>query len=251
MADLWVLVPSRGRPDNVARLVRACALTCQADTKLHFAFDEDDPHLEASVMAAAGHRHTIGPRNHLAGWTNDLAARHLERGDAGALASIGDDMVPVTAGWDRLLLDALPPGGGAAYAASNRRDDVPEHIVISAPLVAAMGRMALFGTHWYIDEGWRDVFGAATGAGCLVFCGDVLIRHLHCNVPGGDKPDRTYHDAAAQFDADLSAYQRWRLFGMRRDIDAVTAVRADSVAGVPGLPRRAAPVGAGAAADPA
>lgn len=246
MADLWVLVPSRGRPDKVDRLVRACALTCTADTRLHFAFDEDDPAREASIRAAAGHRYTVGARNHLAGWTNDLACRHLK--DSAALASVGDDMVPETSGWDRALLDALPPGGGAAYGHSNRRDDIPEHIVISTPLVAGLGRMALFGTHWFIDEAWRDVFSAN---GCLVLVPDVTIRHNHPNVPGGDTPDRTYHDAAVKFDADLAAYQRWRLSGMRRDIAAVARVRADSGAGDHRPPGDPAAVGAVPAADPA
>jgi hypothetical protein len=52
----------------------------------------------------------------------------------------------------------------------------------------------------------------------------VIVKHLHPNVlrqPG----DQTNHDAAARFDSDLAAYQRWRLAGMARDIDTVLAVR--------------------------
>lgn len=235
-ADLVLLVPSRERPGNVERLIRHCALTATAVTRIHFGFDDDDPKLQENLQAAQGHLCSIGPRRNLTGWTNELAAAHLQ--DSGALASIGDDMVPVTHGWDTALLEALPPGGGAAYAHSNRRDDIPEHIVISTRLVAALGtqetpaRFAMSGSgHWYIDEAWRDVYGPS-GAGCLIFLPNVLIRHLHPNVPGGDPADRTYWDAAEEFEQDAAAYRRWRLRpgGMAADIDTVRRARAGSLA---------------------
>ena len=225
MADLYVLVPSRGRPRNVARLVEACADTCTADTRLHFGFDDDDPYLRASIDAAGGHRYVVGPRQGLAWWTNKLAARHVKRGDAGALASIGDDMLPVTPGWDQLLLDRLPPGGGFAYPDDQRRDDIPEAVVISAAIVRALGWMAHPSMHhWFIDNVWADL---GRGAGCLVYCPDVLVQHLHPNVrPDVTRPDGTYHDAAGRYDSDLAAYQRWRLRGMPGDVAAVRRVRA-------------------------
>jgi hypothetical protein len=239
---MWGLVPSRGRPANIARLVRACALTCTANTRLHFAFDDDDPALEKNIAATGGHRYTVGPRNGLAGWTNELAARHVRRRDAGALASIGDDMKPVTHGWDTALLAALPPGGGMSWPDVQRgpehgRDPtVPEAIVISAPIVAALGGMVPRHPggkpvmhHWYIDNVWRDLGRAAD---CIVHCPDVVVRHLHPNVPGGDKPDRTYHDAAECFDSDANAYRRWRLLRLREDAALVRGVREAALAPV-------------------
>lgn len=225
MADLYVLVPSRGRPGSVARLAEACARTCEADTRLHFAFDDDDPALRANIAAAGEHRYTVGPRDGLAGWTNELAARHVKRDDAAALASVGDDMLPVTPGWDRLLLEAMPAGGGFSYPDDQRRDDIPEAVVISMPIVAALGWMCAPGLHhWYIDNVWADL---GRGAGCLAYCPDVLIQHLHPNVrPDVTKPDGTYHDAAQRYDSDLAAYQRWRLRDMPRDIGTVRGVRA-------------------------
>lgn len=224
MADLYVLVPSRGRPASIERLVKACADTCTADTRLHFAFDDDDLALRANIAAAAGHRYTVGPRDGLAGWTNQLAARHVKRGDAVALASIGDDMLPVTPGWDRMLLDALPAGGGFAYPDDQRRDDIPEAVVITTAIVAELGWMCAPGLHhWFIDNVWADLGRAA---GCLAYCPDVLVRHLHPNVCPDTRPDGTYHDAAQRFDSDLAAYQRWRLFRMPRDVAAVRRVRA-------------------------
>jgi len=226
MADLAVLVPSRGRPASVERLVRACALTCAADTVLHFGFDEDDPELEANIAAAAGWPRTVAPRMGLAAWTNRLARKYTAEGlpPPRALASVGDDMRPVTAGWDRMLLDKLPAGGGFCYPDDKRRDDIPEAVVISTPIVEALGWMALPQcAHWFIDNVWADLGRAA---GCLVYCPDVTVEHLHPNVrPDVTRTDQTYHDAAGSFDADLAAYQSWRLRRMRADAAVVRGVR--------------------------
>lgn len=231
MADLWVLVPSRGRPANVERLVRACALTCTADTKLHFAFDDDDEHLNKSIAMTGGHRYTVGPRDSLAGWTNDLAARHIRRGDADALASVGDDMVPKTHGWDTALLGAVQLRGGFAYPEvergleHGRQPGIPEAVVISAAVVRALGGMVPRGpdgrplmSHWFIDNVWRDLADGACGGLAYV---PVVVKHMHPNVPGGDRPDQTYYDAAVRWAADNAAYCRWRVLSMRADIDRV------------------------------
>lgn len=218
MADLWVLVPSRGRPAAVERLGRACALTCTARTRLHFAFDDDDPELAANIAMARKHRYryVTGPRAGLVNWTNDLAARHVKRGDAAALASIGDDMVPVTHGWDTRLLRALGRCG-MSYPDDELRNDVPEAVVMSTAIVAALGWMALPDcAHWYIDDAWRDL---GHGAGCLRWCPEVKIKHL--NHRAGAPVDATYTDAARTFEADGNAYRSWRLRQMPRDIATV------------------------------
>ena len=237
MTDLLVAVPSRGRPASVDRLVRACALTCRADTRLHFAFDDDDPQLEASIAAAAGHPYTTGPRDTLTGWTNKIAAANPA---APAYASLGDDHLPVTDGWDACLLDAVRiTGGGYAYPNDMRRDDIPEAVVISADIVAALGWLSPpFLTHWYQDNVWADLGRAA---GCLTYCRTVIVRHLHPTVTGAPG-DATYGDAAVRFDADLAAYQRWRLTRMTADIALIREAR-----GGQSLPVRYRAAGAAAA----
>lgn len=223
MADLWVLMPSRGRPASVERALRTYALTCRADTRIHFAFDDDDPALDSNMAVAAGQLVEVGKRDGLAGWTNMLARVHVEAGDAAVLGSFGDDHVPVTDGWDVKLLEAIPGGCGFAYPDDQRRVDIPEACVISAPVVAALGWMALPTVkHWCIDNAWRDL---GAGAGRLRFCKDVIVRHLHPNVaPREARGDQTYNDAAEDWDADMVAYQKWRLTRMRQDIATVREV---------------------------
>jgi hypothetical protein len=228
-SDLWVLVPSRGRPASVERLVRSCALTCTADTRLHFAFDDDDPDLAANIEACGHHRYTTGPRDGLTGWTNILAAHHVKQDDARALASLGDDHVPVTHGWDTLLLETIGKqhdGVGMAYPNDRLRTDIPEAVIISAPIVTGLGWMALPGTHhWCIDDAWRDL---GAGAGCLSFCEQVIVEHRHWFKYAPDPTvtyDSTYADAAGQLTADRNAYRRWRLTGMRQAIGRVREIR--------------------------
>ena len=215
MTDLVLLVPSRGRPKNVTRLLEACAATCRAATVVHFGFDNDDPEMLANLAAADGALFSVSQRMGLARWTNYLAAAHVSDG---AVCSIGDDMVPLTDGWDERLLAACGTTG-MAYPNDRRRDDIPECVVMTTDIVAALGWMCPPGLeHWYIDNAWSDL---GRGAGCIAYLPDVVVEHRHPNVPGGDKPDRTYWDASPKMAADMAAYQRWRLKGMREDIGKV------------------------------
>jgi hypothetical protein len=217
VTDLAILVPSRGRPRNIERLVRHCALTCRTDYVIHFGLDDDDDATEASRKAAGGWPCETGPRTGLAPWTNTLAALHM---DAPYLCSVGDDMVPETDGWDEQLVAVIAKmGGGFAYPNNQRFTSTPEACVMDTRIVAALGWMALPGAdHWFIDNTWADLGRDDSGREDLLAClPDVIVRHLHCNVEGGDAPDPTYWDAAKRFEADMRAYQRWRLGGKTPD----------------------------------
>src|SRR5215469_15227372 len=99
VTDLAILVPSRGRPANVARLIEACEKTCRTGWVLSFGFDEDDPHLDANLATYEDRvdcTALVLPRKNLTEWTNELASFWR---DTPYLASLGDDMVPLTDGW--------------------------------------------------------------------------------------------------------------------------------------------------------
>src|SRR5215469_14862633 len=105
--DLLVIVPTRGRPGNLARLLDAVHATRTSHTNVHAAVDDDDPELGAyrdmwDSRAGDGDRLDTGPRDGLIGWTNKIAL--AEAGDYMALASFGDDHLPRTPGWDTALL---------------------------------------------------------------------------------------------------------------------------------------------------
>jgi hypothetical protein len=230
--DLAILVPSRGRPQNVGRLIEACRKTCRASTVLHFGFDEDDPSPNVPAVPSGvifdPVRIDIQPRMGLTAWTNHLASQYVQtlpEHSAPYLASLGDDMVPETDGWDERLITAIEHmGGGFAYPFDGRRSDIPECCVVSTPIVAALGWMALpTSSHWFIDTAWGDLGRPDR----LAYLPDVTVRHLHPNVAGGDPHDQTYEDASPQLGKDLAAYQRWRLMDMPRDRETVRQACSD------------------------
>ena len=113
--DLLIVVPSRGRPSSIARLLDAVHGTAKAQTHVHVAVDDDDPELERykyvmKQAAGEGDKLTVGPRKGLCAWTNEIAVPAAE--EYPYLASLGDDMVPRTPGWDKALIRGIERMGG-------------------------------------------------------------------------------------------------------------------------------------------
>lgn len=213
MSDLLVIVPSRGRPQNIARLIDSIKATCQKKTHLAVMVDDDDPELERYkfVMTHAEDfgELVVGPRKGLTDWTNEIAVKQAE--NYSYLASFGDDHVPVTAGWDRLLIRAIERMGGTgfSYPYDGMRDDIPEAVVMSSDIVKALGWMAMPElSHWYIDNVWADL-GRGIGK----------LRHLRAiKVEHAWKADQTSKDSSEKLAADRDAYYLWRKKRMADDI---------------------------------
>lgn len=226
MANLLVIVPSRGRPRNIARLLDSVHATARLDTHLHVAVDEDDetlPQYEA-VMKTAGGEHDVletGPRKGLCAWTNEIAVRRA--GEYPFLASFGDDHVPRTPGWDRALVAAVQRMGGTgfSYPFDGTRDDVPEAVVMSSDIVAALGWMCLPGlSHWYPDVVWADL---GRGAGCLRHCRAIAVDHRNAVAEG--RADATARDNGKSLEADRDAYYAWRRGRMAADVKTIAGLR--------------------------
>ena len=204
--DLLVVVPSRGRPQNIARLLDAVHATAKMTTHVHVAVDDDDPELGRyryvmKQAAAEGDVLTAGPRKGLAAWTNEIAAGQAARYPF--LASFGDDHVPYTPGWDRALIRGILDMGGTgiAYPWDGTREDIPEAVVMSSDIVTALGWMCLPElSHWYVDNVWADL---GRGAGCLRHLRAVKVEHAW-------KGDQTSRESSETLTADRDAYYAWR-----------------------------------------
>jgi hypothetical protein len=225
--DLLVIVPSRGRPQGVARLLDSVHETSRLATHVHVAVDSDDgklPQYEA-VMAKAGGEHDVletGPRKGLCAWTNEVAVRRA--GEYPFLASLGDDMVPRTPGWDAALVRAITDMGGTGFSHpwTGTREDIPEAVVMSGGIVAALGWMCLPGVaHWYLDDAWRDL---GRGAGCIRHCRAVAVGHLRAEMGLAPK-DATTAESAERLSGDRDAYWAWRHGRMAGDIATVLGLR--------------------------
>lgn len=230
MHELLVIVPSRGRPERLDGMLEVALATSGDGTRFAVALDEDDPALLWYHPPREDPERvtwTTGPRDTLAGWTNELAMRGLDAGYR-AFASFGDDHIPRTPAWDTALLAAIGGMGGTgfAYPDDKRRTDIPEAVVVSADIVRALGWMCEPSLdHFYIDNTWADL---GNGAGCIRFCPDVIVEHMHYITRGGVERDATYAEAEERMGADQQSYERWRAERMTADINTIRALRREA-----------------------
>jgi len=207
MRDLGMLVPSRGRPQNIARLWDAMKGTCAASTSLLVGLDADDPQRDA-YPPGPGYVVQDGLR-YVTAWVNHLALMTL--GSYRFAGHFGDDNVPETPGWDERICQAL---GRQPFAFANDRyprapGSLSCHIFMRADVVRTLG---YFGppeiSHMYVDVAWM--------AWCLA-CGheyldDVMIPHHHYTL--GAAHDDTYARSYARTAADLSAWHAYSRRGL-------------------------------------
>jgi hypothetical protein len=211
--DCLVITPTRERPANAARLMLAVHGTAVMRTRVALAVDDDDPQLAAyerdvRPLLAPGDMMLVAPRGCLSQWTNRVA-----RGwgsEYHFLASLGDDHEPFTLGWDQLLADAildLPGGHGFAYPDDERRDDIPEAVMVSRGIVQALGWFMLPDCrHFYVDNAWSDL-GVALG---ISYVHRAKVPHRHYTTTPGVARDGSYAQAEAWGPADQAAYVAWR-----------------------------------------
>lgn len=244
MRDLLVIVPSRGRPERLHAMIEACLSLSEADTDIAVACDDDDLYDLRQFTGLPGIARVCwhhGPRAGLARWTNRLAALYTGRypeycslggvttspepgGRYRAFASLGDDHLPRTPGWDRLLLEAIGKLGGEGIAYGNDLHQgaaLPTAPVISAGIVGALGWMMEPSLrHMFVDNVWADL---GREAGCLAYVPDVVIEHQHPDA-GKASGDGVYEESAAGTGVDRDAYHRWRNERMAGDVAKVRAV---------------------------
>lgn len=226
MADLAVLTPTRGRPAQFAELAQAIHATAALDVVLIGYVDDDDPDLEAYLELAGGHVFIAdGPRQSLSGWTNAAARAAVHA--APYLASLGDDHLPRTAGWDQRLIAAIEAFAGPGMAYGNdlyQGRNLPTAWVVSAEVVRELGWMMLpTCEHMYVDTA---VLALGEAAGRIAYVPDVVIEHRH-PLAGKAPWDDSYRETntAVRYAADKAAYDAWLAGGLATDAAAVKALR--------------------------
>lgn len=230
LADLAVLVPSRGRPENLWRLMCAVHRTAKGNTHVIAGVDQDDPDLDKYIALRDDLLPfddiivTSNQRRNLVSWTNHLA--HIVRGEYRYLASLGDDMVPRTQGWDVKLTGAIEEdfgGTGFSYPWDGVRDDIPEVYVLSANIEEALGWVMLPElNHWYNDNVIADL---GHGARCIRQLRGVVIDHLNVGT-GRAQIDQTAIDQGQKIEEDKKLYYEWFRSDQRfKDIQTIKDLR--------------------------
>lgn len=223
-SPLLVIVPTRGRPQNAARLAAAFAETDSLNADLVFVADHDDPELIAY--------HTAAPRllvyrgetgNGLVPALNWAAGLYADIYDH--LGFMGDDHLPRTAGWDAHVLGALDTSRPRVVYGNDllQGEALPTAAFLPSRMVRALGFMAPpVLRHLYVDNFWLDL-GKALGG--LRYLPDVVIEHIH--PAAGKTPMDERYAVVNAAGADLSDRRAWHEYrydgGFAQALDRVLA----------------------------
>jgi hypothetical protein len=230
--DLAILVPSRGRPQNLDRLLFAVSrLTGVAVGKVavFLGLDDDDdvdaylrmPNVDGA--ASTGMLKVVtGPRQSLSEWTNQLAATAADTAHAEYLCSLGDDHVPVSRGWDTSLMRACRSLPGPGYAYGNdlfQGKWMPTAWVQHVLTYRALGWMMLPELrHMYVDN---VILALGRAAERIVYAPDIIVEHRH---PMAQKAawDESYKatNATESYAADRKVFEHW----CESELDAAVSV---------------------------
>lgn len=215
---LALLLPTRGRPQNLERFIRATGATAHGDWHIYVRLDDDDPTFAEyqDVLDECGYDGRVslfnGPRTGFAASLNEMAAQAADDGSL-YVSMFGDDVVPMTQGWDVALTEALGEPLGVVYGDDGLRDkhakDLPTHYVTQTEVYRRLGYLAPPGIkHLFLDNVARDI---GRNLRRFIFV-PVKIQHLHPWAEGEQIDDATYQEGGrnpAIRKADLLAYQKW------------------------------------------
>lgn len=188
-----VLLPTRGRPNNVERLLRSIEDTTTTDVDVIVYVDNDDPTRERTVehVFNFGGRVVDGSRVVL----SEMWNRCYEHATTDVVMQCGDDIVFRTSGWDELVLtefERYPDRIAFVHG-----DDGFQHDKI--------------GTHGFLHRNWVDIVGyfvppyfssdyndlwlteVADALGRRVYLPTVYTEHMH-PVVGKGPLDQTHRE---------------------------------------------------------
>jgi len=214
VSDLAVIVPSRGRPENIRQLCEAWDdTTAGAMTDLIVVVDDDDPALaDYEVLEVWGQgvvSHLVTPAwGSMVGALN-AAARHYAR-DFPYVGFMGDDHRPRTVGWDLQVVAALRDLGTGIVSGPDgyRADQLPTWCAMTSNIVRTLGYMAPPSLHhMYVDNAWQTL---GTALGKYRFLPDVLVEHMH-PLAGKSADDEGYRrvNSFGVYAHDEAAFVAW------------------------------------------
>lgn len=212
---LGILLPTRGRPDNLDRFITAVEGTAD-DWHLYLRLDTDDPQAAAydKVLAPKHPQISVyhGDRVGFAASLNEVAF-HAWGDRMSHLGMFGDDVVPETEHWDTRLVEGLGEDLGVAYGDDGLRKkhapDLPTHYITQAEVYRRLGYLAPPTIrHLFLDNVARDIGRYLHN---FVFV-PVKIKHLHPWGEGEHLNDATYSEGGRNPNIrhlDRMAYIRW------------------------------------------
>ena len=202
---VWLL-PLRGRPAGLKRLIRSVQAT-EPEARVVAILDEGDP--ECGVLEEMLER---------AGWAwfplfgSPSTVVKLNAGvemcpDEGFYGLLASDIEPQTVGWGKALAAACPPFGLSYCDDSIHQRNLPTHPCVSGELVRALGWWAYpKAMHNGVDIYLYEVASLAGGAEYVE--GHSFMHHHHS--AGRAAPDELTQRVAAWGESDRIASIVWK-----------------------------------------
>lgn len=235
--SLAMICPTKGRPEAIRRMGDAWEATSGGmqggpddAATLIWIVDADDPKLEdywselqmypwMEVASIPEWRPMVPKLN----WAARQCAQRFDK-----LGFLGDDHLPRSVGWSRLLaaaIDEQPHSTGIVYGRDGYQDDkLPTWWAMSSNIVKALGRMVPADVqHLYCDNA---VYQLGRASDSLVYRGDVLIEHMHpvAGKAGWDEGHLRVN-RNQQYIRDRLGFEAWVLDGLERDARLIADLR--------------------------
>jgi hypothetical protein len=231
--ELAVIVPTRGRPGNILKVIGAWDFTNAWDVAdLVLVADADDPEIggyrDIAQMDALPVRLVEVPEwRPMVHKLNEVATALAAEGRYFALGFAGDDHLPQTMNWAERYLTVLHEmGTGMVYGDDGYQGaKLSTEWAVTADAVAALGRMVPAPVeHMYSDNSMMDLFN---GAGAMRHLPEVRVEHFNPYAGGKAPMDDQYKrvNSREQYRNDRRDYERWRRQGLLQDIRTVRALR--------------------------
>jgi len=220
METLLVIVPSRTRPHNIARLQQAWTDT-GATADLLVLVDDDDP--ELAGYEALGVSLVVGPRQRIGPLVDQYAVAAAK--DYDVVGFMGDDHCPRTPGWDARIREASTPWSVVYGNDLFQGENLPTAVFQGSGLIRTTGRFNPPGCeHLYLDNYWKTL---GERLGTLTYLDDVIIEHVHY-MAGKAVEDDLYREvnSPTMYDHDATAWAAYANDGMQADLDRVKAAMA-------------------------
>ncbi len=231
VTELLIIIPTRSRPQAVARVVEAWTITgaFEQGAELLFVVDRDDPkcgEYQASLSTCGWGVMGlfVDEWRPLVPKLNSAASAAAESHYAYAVGFAGDDHLPRTPGWAGRYVAALREMGTGVVSCPDgyRPDRLPTQWAMTSDIVRTLGQMVPAPVeHLYCDNA---IWELAEMADCYAYLPDDLIEHMH-PVAGKVATDEQYErvNSRRQYKGDRRAYHLWREdpIGLARDVSLI------------------------------
>lgn len=219
--SMLAIIPTRGRPENIARFNKALKDT-NAQLDLVIGIDDDDIKKDEYIDFALNNNiiFEVGPRVRFGKTLNNIAIKYAN--NYKYISWFGDDHLPRTYEWDRLYreeLDRLQTGivyGNDLVQGPN----IPTQMAMTSDIVKILGRAVPDGfIHLFIDNYFLEL---GRGIDKITYLPNVIVQHLHPCASTAVEDD-TYREAnqPAHWTNDRARFDKYVLEELHIDVKKI------------------------------